>query len=272
MAEARVGAVDLVALRSAFARFYALVLEDPLLCYLFADADMGRILNVEVEMMGRVLGADLRYSGRPLARVHRPVLMLEGHTRRRTALLADLLPRYLPRAACDLLAAHEQRVLPAIAKGVDRHRLPGRYGLFLGTEEDRARWSRIGLTAVVEGYEDQLLRHWDADREASAEWSHTKALIFLNRIREHVLGQRHEWAVHDLVAWVGLLLRERAVLSRTTVRALTIGLAAVAPRAAEALWELIGQTEDLYLQDYPIGPPLLGDELTNPKDRERQPS
>jgi len=94
-------------LRVVLRDFYDAVFGDVMIGYLFREADKDRLVERELELTLRALGADVAYTGRPIAEVHAPLPIMGGHFRRRRVLLAEAMARHdLPAAVQAALLAH----------------------------------------------------------------------------------------------------------------------------------------------------------------------
>lgn len=78
-------------LRPLVERFVDLIFEDPMIGFLFRDADRRRVAQKEYEQAARHLGADVPYTGRPLAAAHAPHPISNGHFDRRRKILEEVL-------------------------------------------------------------------------------------------------------------------------------------------------------------------------------------
>jgi hemoglobin len=94
-------------LRTVLRDFYDTVFADVMIGYLFKNADKTRLVDRELELTLAALGADVAYTGRPIADVHRPLPIMGGHFMRRRVLLAEAMERHgLPSAVRDAVLAH----------------------------------------------------------------------------------------------------------------------------------------------------------------------
>jgi hemoglobin len=74
-------------------RFVDRMFDDRIIGFLFVGKDRERIKRHEIEHAARALGADVRYTGRPIPELHRPLRINAGQFRRRLALLRQELER-----------------------------------------------------------------------------------------------------------------------------------------------------------------------------------
>jgi hemoglobin len=79
------------ALRRVLEDFYARVLADPMIGYLFAASNVHRLIQKEWELTARLLGAPQRYTGRPIGEAHAGRRILGGHFARRQRILDEVL-------------------------------------------------------------------------------------------------------------------------------------------------------------------------------------
>ena len=78
-------------LRAVITDFYDRVFDDTMIGYLFVGKDKQRLIDKEWELAARFLGADVRYTGKPIREVHTSVRILSGHFDRRLQILKDTL-------------------------------------------------------------------------------------------------------------------------------------------------------------------------------------
>ncbi|HEY2408230.1 MAG TPA: group 1 truncated hemoglobin [Polyangiaceae bacterium] len=78
-------------LRRIVDRFVDRVFDDVMIGYLFRAADRERVKAKEYEFAAAHLGADVAYSGRPLAEAHRPHRIKGGEFMRRLQILKETL-------------------------------------------------------------------------------------------------------------------------------------------------------------------------------------
>jgi len=82
------------ALRAIIERFVDRMFDDLMIGYLFRAADRERVKAKEYEFAAHHLGAQLPYTGRPLAEAHRAHRITGGHFMRRLQLLKDTLAAF----------------------------------------------------------------------------------------------------------------------------------------------------------------------------------
>lgn len=94
-------------LRAVITDFYRRVFDDIMIGFLFAGKDRARLIEREYEMTARMLGADVRYRGRPLREAHARVPILGGHFDRRLQLMKDALAAHdVPDEVRDVIVGH----------------------------------------------------------------------------------------------------------------------------------------------------------------------
>lgn len=103
------------ALREILADFYDRVLADPMIGFLFSQSDRDRLIQKEWELSARMLGGDVRYTGRPMREAHAGSPILGGHFARRQKLLRDTLEDH--GVAVDIVEAwlgHNEALRPQV--------------------------------------------------------------------------------------------------------------------------------------------------------------
>ena len=78
-------------LRGIIDRFVDRVFDDPMIGFFFRNASRDRIKAKEYEFAARHLGADVPYTGRPLAEAHAPHRIMGGQFMRRLVILRETL-------------------------------------------------------------------------------------------------------------------------------------------------------------------------------------
>lgn len=110
------------ALRAIIDRFVDRVTTDIMIGFLFAKVDRERLKEKEFEFAARHLGAPMRYTGRPLDRVHRPHRILGGHFMRRLQILKETLQQFeAPARVVAHWVAHTERLRPVISDDTGSH-------------------------------------------------------------------------------------------------------------------------------------------------------
>ncbi len=87
------------ALRAIIARFVDRMFDDIMIGYLFRAADRERVKAKEYEFAARHLGAEVEYTGRPIAEAHRAHRITGGQFMRRLQILKDTLAAFQVPAA-----------------------------------------------------------------------------------------------------------------------------------------------------------------------------
>lgn len=67
---------------------------DTMIGYLFRNADIARVRDMEYQFAAAHLGGEVLYQGRPLTEAHRPHRILDGQFARRLQLLRDVLAEH----------------------------------------------------------------------------------------------------------------------------------------------------------------------------------
>jgi hemoglobin len=244
------------ALRAVVDDFCDRMFSDPIICFLFAGKDKHSIQQKEWEMTAAMLGANVKYTGRSLKAAHARSLILEGHFYRRAMILEQtLIDREVPMAVRDAWIEHTFRLQPEIKHAIIRRQLPKRFGLFVGTTEQRELWKSRGV-------EDLLQKTWKLVLLKTAERAPSTAVDIEWRLRIGVIKARQELVAFQFEAAVetmaGLLeflvdpTQAQKRMSRRSLRALAIALTSFAPRMTEALWEHMNEPGLVYLQRYPV--------------------
>ena len=78
-------------LRAVIADFYDRVFADVMIGYMFAGKDKQRLIDLEVELTSRFLGAPQRYTGRPMREAHAALKIFGGQFDRRLQILKNTL-------------------------------------------------------------------------------------------------------------------------------------------------------------------------------------
>jgi hemoglobin len=105
-------------IRAVLADFYEHVFDDLMIGFHFRASDKARLIDKECELTLAALGADVAYSGRPVAALHLPLRIMGGHFRRRRKLLADAIDRAgLPPDVRDAWLAHTDALRGEVTRG-----------------------------------------------------------------------------------------------------------------------------------------------------------
>ena len=81
-------------LRAIVNAFIDRVFEDRMIGFFFRNADRARIKEMEYQLAAGFLGADIKYSGRPLGKAHINHPIMGGHFARRRQILKETLEVY----------------------------------------------------------------------------------------------------------------------------------------------------------------------------------
>ena len=79
------------ALRAVIADFYDRVFRDVMIGFMFQGKNKQHLIDREWELAAALLGADVKYTGRPLAAAHAQHTIFGGHFERRKQLLRETL-------------------------------------------------------------------------------------------------------------------------------------------------------------------------------------
>jgi truncated hemoglobin YjbI len=78
-------------LRAVITDFYARLFPDVMIGFLFAGKDRARLIDKEYEFTAHLLGADIKYTGRPMRTAHAQSPIFGGHFERRLQILRETL-------------------------------------------------------------------------------------------------------------------------------------------------------------------------------------
>ena len=96
------------------------VSEDFIIGFLFQGRDLSRIIRHETELAVQHLSGEGTYTGRPMARVHRPLKINRGQFRRRLAILRVVLQaNQVPKEICERWLEHNQKMERIVTDGTD---------------------------------------------------------------------------------------------------------------------------------------------------------
>ena len=94
-------------LRTVITDFYRRVFDDVMIGFMFAGKDRQRLIEKEIELAARMLGADVRYTGRSMPQAHARVPITGGHFDRRTQILRETLDAHgVPAEVKDAWLGH----------------------------------------------------------------------------------------------------------------------------------------------------------------------
>lgn len=78
-------------LRAVLTDFYDRVFADVMIGYLFSSSDKQHLIDREWEFAARLLGGDVKYTGKSMPRAHAHLAILGGHFDRRLQILRETL-------------------------------------------------------------------------------------------------------------------------------------------------------------------------------------
>jgi hemoglobin len=84
----RIGEAEL---RSVITDFYSRVFGDVMIGFLFEGKDRQRLIDREYEFTAQLLGADVKYTGRPMRTAHGHLPIFGGHFERRLQILRETM-------------------------------------------------------------------------------------------------------------------------------------------------------------------------------------
>ncbi len=109
-----------VVVRGIVSAFVDRMAKDYIIGFFFDGKDLSRVKQHEFEHAALSLGADVAYTGRPIAPLHRQLRINGGQFRRRLAFLRQELERAgLPEAVCEAWIAEQLRMQAVITDGTD---------------------------------------------------------------------------------------------------------------------------------------------------------
>ena len=102
-------------LREIIDIFIDRVFEDRMIGFFFCNADRARIKEMEYQLSAEFLGADVKYSGRPLDKVHGAHPIMGGHFARRRQILTETLDYcHVPADIASAWLLHTDALRPLI--------------------------------------------------------------------------------------------------------------------------------------------------------------
>jgi hemoglobin len=85
------GRIGEAKLRAVIVDFYGRVFGDVMIGFLFVGKDRERLIEREYEFTAQLLGADIKYAGRPMRTAHGHLPIFGGHFERRLQILRETL-------------------------------------------------------------------------------------------------------------------------------------------------------------------------------------
>lgn len=97
-------------LRVVITTFYDIVFDDVMIGYLFWNADKARLIDKEVELAARMLGAShVPYTGQTMRGAHSPHRILSGQFDRRLQILREAMAAHdTPQSVQDAWVEHSE--------------------------------------------------------------------------------------------------------------------------------------------------------------------
>jgi hemoglobin len=86
-------------LRAVVTEFYARVFDDVMIGFMFAGKDRQRLIDKEYELVAALLGAGIKYTGRPMRAAHAQHTIFGGQFERRLQILRETLRDHAVDAA-----------------------------------------------------------------------------------------------------------------------------------------------------------------------------
>ena len=102
-------------LKAVIRTFYDAVFDDVMIGFFFRNADKERLIQKEYELAARMLGADIKYTGKPIRAAHAEHRIMGGQFMRRLQLLKNAMAHHeLPQEVIDAWVADTERLRPQI--------------------------------------------------------------------------------------------------------------------------------------------------------------
>ena len=77
-------------LRAVVTEFYSRMVRDVMIGFMFQGKDRQRLIDKEYELVAALLGADIKYTGRPMRAAHNQVTIFGGQFERRLQILREV--------------------------------------------------------------------------------------------------------------------------------------------------------------------------------------
>jgi hemoglobin len=81
-------------LREVIADFYSRIFGDVMIGFLFEGKDRARLIEMEYQFTAQFLGADVKYTGRPMRTAHAQSPIFGGHFERRLQILRETMSEH----------------------------------------------------------------------------------------------------------------------------------------------------------------------------------
>lgn len=96
-------------LKALLRDFYDRVFSDLMIGFMFRKADKERLIEKEYELTARLLGAEVRYTGEPMAEVHARHRIMGGQFARRAQILKEVLADHnVPEEVREAWLSHQE--------------------------------------------------------------------------------------------------------------------------------------------------------------------
>lgn len=103
------------ALRRIMVDFVGRVFKDVMIGFHFRNADQTRVTEMEYQLAAKMLGADIRYTGKPIREAHAPHPIMGGQFMRRQMILRETLDHYeVPEEIRGRWLAHNEALRPLV--------------------------------------------------------------------------------------------------------------------------------------------------------------
>ncbi len=109
-------------LRNVVKDFYDHVFNDAMIGFFFVGKNKAHLIDREYEMAARMLGGDVRYTGKPMREAHQAHKIFGGHFERRMQLLKEALDRHnLPAEVKRVWLEHTRSLRSQITRDPNSH-------------------------------------------------------------------------------------------------------------------------------------------------------
>ena len=102
-------------IRAFVTTFYDQMVSDVMIGFFFRNADKARLIDKEVELISRMLGHSIRYTGRSIRKAHEAHPIMGGHFERRWMLLKNAMESHaVPAEVQELIEEHTRKLRPQV--------------------------------------------------------------------------------------------------------------------------------------------------------------